>query len=101
MNSLRKVKVGIPSLAGLVLLFAALWHLSLLLGTQAGKGFVSNLSLFWVAVFSLCPYICGGFLLLLTAIYFRGHRAHTKWYATAVVIGLTPMLWFVAWWIRG
>jgi hypothetical protein len=95
MRTLRDIQVGVRAPAVIALAMVALWCLSVWLGERAGKGFVSNLGLFWVFVFSLAPLIAPLFAGLALFLHFRLGRTHGPWAYLAMLAAVAPWLWFL------
>jgi hypothetical protein len=70
-----------------------LWFLSVWLGERSGNGFISNLNLFWNAIWSIAPYIASVFAVIALFIHFRLGRAHWLWAYSALIVAAAPWLW--------
>jgi hypothetical protein len=95
MRSPADIRVGVRSQAAIVIGITVLWYLAWLLGNLSGKGFVSNLHLFWVASFIYGPFVATAFSLILLVSHFRAGRPYRTLVYAAVLLSLTP--WLVHW----
>jgi hypothetical protein len=94
MRALRDIRISIPSQAVTVIALTLLWYLSWWLGLRAGKGFISNLHLFWGAAFFYAPIIAAVFSVIMLISHFRTGRSHRWLVYTAVLIATTPWICF-------
>jgi hypothetical protein len=95
MHAFKKIQIGPRPLAAGVIATVAIWYSSLWLGLREGKGFVSNLSLFWNAVFTFLPFIASLFTVMLLIVYFRSGRPHGWWVLCAVSVAVSPWVLFI------
>jgi hypothetical protein len=101
MRSLSNTRIGVRTQAAGVIGMIMFWCWSVWLGAHAGKGFVSNLSLFWNAVFSWMPFIALVFMAVLVFTYFRSGRRHLWWLVIAIGSALFPWFLFIVYLVEG
>src|SRR4051812_43042498 len=94
MRTLRDIRISIPSQAIAVIVLTAFWYFTWWLGLRSGKGFVSNLHLFWGTSFFLAPFVAAIFSIALLVSHFRAGQSRRWLVYLAVLFALTPWLCF-------
>jgi hypothetical protein len=79
----------------IILSLVALWLTAEFLGKRAGKGFVSNLSMFWAVTYIIAPLIAAIISVILAIDCYRLRPAR-RWLLSLIVLtGLAPLLSFL------
>jgi hypothetical protein len=95
-----KVPVSIRCLNLLILSLNLLWFLSFFLALRSGKGFVSNLNLFWDLIFFGTPYVTAVLVLVLLLVHLKQRRRITLLSITAFVLTAFPWCLYSAFILR-
>lgn len=96
MQSDRNICAGLWVQTFVVVGTALLWHVSWILGLNAGKGSVSELNLFWSLVFASGPLISP---LVTGAFAFAGspqRKERPLIYGLTILVGLSPLVFVLA-----
>ena len=94
MKRLSQIEVGVPTFSAIFVVAAATWYCAVILGLREGKGFLSGVSDFWAMAYFACPLLCVLLAPIFTRLYVAGNRPYPWMFWPALVLGLSPALWF-------
>jgi hypothetical protein len=92
---MKNVHLGIKAQAIILALLASLFHASWIIGFRSGKGFVSNLSLFWNTIFTILPLVLAAFGMWFAVINRRARSVNSFYYFLAVIAAVSPIIVFI------
>ena len=91
MSSVGNAKIGVRTLASLVVALAILWYVMLWFFLGKPGTHLSSIPAFF---FAYGPFICLALTLALVWDYFRGGKSHTFIFLVGVVAGISPLFFF-------
>ena len=94
MHAFRPINISIRTQAAFVMALTALWYVSIWLALRS-DGFVSGLSLPWMAAAVFGPFITVVFAAIMFISQRRTGCAHRRWVITALVVAVSPWILFL------
>jgi hypothetical protein len=88
----RQINIDLRLLSVAIAVLMSFWYISVWLGLHAGKGFVSNLNLFWSLVYVGAPFVAIVLAIILLYSHYSSGERFKWWVYPAALFAFSPWL---------